>query len=126
MFTPTISWSEIPSRYFTNARSVLPWAAMRTCFPPATRDSTSSCQQGSRFRQVIRSVADARREHRSQPWPGENVRYTGERRLRPRRRRRLMDLRPLDVFIRARKPCFRTFLRLLLRRLTFTATPQLE
>jgi len=43
--------------------------------------------------------------------------------LRPRRRRRLMVLRPSAVFIRVRKPCLRIFFRLLRRVLTFTSRP---
>ena len=43
--------------------------------------------------------------------------------LRPRARRALMVLRPSDVFIFARKPCFLTFLSLLLRLLIFTSSP---
>ena len=44
MFSPTISRSEMLSRYFTSARRLLPWAAMITFLPAWIAGTMDSCQ----------------------------------------------------------------------------------
>jgi hypothetical protein len=44
MLRPTISSSETPSRYFTRARRLFPWAAITTRRPARTSGAMRSCQ----------------------------------------------------------------------------------
>ena len=55
MFSSVISSFGMPSRYCTNARRELPWAAINTSFPAISSGTMTCCQYGTTLAAVVAS-----------------------------------------------------------------------